>query len=232
MNPPVLERHGRFLVVRDDLLPGGTKQRCLYALAEGAKEVCYAGPAWGGAQVAIALVAAEMGIKATLFFAARKELSPRQRLVKQRYGAVIQQIRPGYLTVVRARCRDYAAETGARVLDWGLPSMVKSLAEIVRSVDPGDATEVWVSAGSGTVLRALAKGLAPLPIIGVQVGHALTLEESAGCRIISHPLKFEQRCKVKPPFPSCAHYDAKAWEVARGMAKGRPLFWNVMQDHF
>lgn len=52
MNPRTvtIETYGRFYVVRDDLLPGGSKARFLPQIMQGAKEVVYAGPAWGGAE--------------------------------------------------------------------------------------------------------------------------------------------------------------------------------------
>jgi hypothetical protein len=226
---PRIERHGRLWVLRDDLLPGGTKQRFLPELMVGASNVVYPGPAWGGAAVAIAILAREMGIDATLFYADRKERSPRQ-LLAARYGARIHTVRPGYLSVVRARAREYARATGARLLDWGLPAVESAVAGFGASLD-GGWPEVWVSAGSGTVLRGLARAYGAGRVVGVQVGHALTRAERGGCRLVAHPLKFEQRTRAAVPFPSCRHYDAKAWEIAEKRAADGALFWNVMGDH-
>lgn len=227
---PKIERHGRLWVVRDDLLPGGSKQRYLPALMEGAREVVYAGPAWGGAAVGIAYTARELGIRATLFYAARASLAPRQRLA-QAQGARLELIRPGYLSVVRARAREYCQRTGARHLEWGLPEVERLVSESFAGLEWPAVPEVWVSAGSGTFLRGLKRVFAPVPVIGVQVGHELTATERAGCRIIKHPLAFEQRTTASVPFPSCRHYDAKAWELACRLAKPGALFWNVMADH-
>ena len=54
--PPVVEElaPGVF-VVRDDLLLGGTKRCFADQLILGHREVVYASPAYGGAQIAIAL---------------------------------------------------------------------------------------------------------------------------------------------------------------------------------
>jgi hypothetical protein len=41
------------------------------------------------------------------------------------------------------------------------------------------------------------------------------------------PEKFEQDAKVKPPFPSCSNYDAKAWRFIQEYARPGALFWNV-----
>jgi hypothetical protein len=40
--------------------------------------------------------------------------------------------------------------------------------------------------------------------------------------------RFEQATRSHAPFPSCANYDRKAWELASALAKNRALFWNVL----
>lgn len=207
MLPLTTERHGRFVVVRDDLLPGGTKQRSLEGLCAGAGELVYAGPPWGMAALCLARIGQRTGQRVTLFYAARASLSPRQVLAKQA-GAHLELVRPGYLTVVRARAREYCDRTGARLIAWG-----------------GGA------AGSGTLAKGLRMGFG-LPVHVVEVGHALTPEEREGLASVTrHPLDFEQRTTAAVPFPSCRHYDAKAWELAQRRATGCPLFWNVAPDH-
>lgn len=44
---PVIEEISGILVVRDDLLPGGTKRRALEKLVEPGREYVYASPAYG-----------------------------------------------------------------------------------------------------------------------------------------------------------------------------------------
>jgi hypothetical protein len=231
--PFTLERHGRFYVVRDDLLPGGTKSRFLPSLLAGSHEVVYAGPPWGGAAVGIAAHGKEMGIAVTLFYPARKTLVARQRLAESQ-GARLKLIRPGYLSVLKARAREYCEVHGARMLAWGLPQVeAKLAADLARFQMPPDVTEIWVAAGSGTVMRAVKRAWPERAVNGVEVGHRLSDAERAGCRVFTHPLDFEQRTTAKVPFNSCRHYDAKAWEMANAMLGPRavPLFWNVMGDH-
>lgn len=62
---PVIIEHEGVLVVRDDLFSGGTKARFLGTMFEGVDEVVYASPAEGGAQVALATVARQLGKHAT-----------------------------------------------------------------------------------------------------------------------------------------------------------------------
>ena len=53
--------------------PVGTKARFLPILFEDANEVVYASPAEGGAQTALATVAAQLGKRATVFVAERNK---------------------------------------------------------------------------------------------------------------------------------------------------------------
>ena len=110
IKPRVIE-HDDVFVVRDDLFPGGTKARFLPSLFNGVSEVVYASPAEGGAQTALATVAAQLGKRATIFVAQRAQLHPRTLMAK-RLGAQIVQVSPGYLNVVQARAREYCQEHG------------------------------------------------------------------------------------------------------------------------
>ena len=71
MTPPIVREHDGILVVRDDLLSGGTKARFLPVLFEKADEAVYASPAEGGAQTALATVARQLGKRSTIFVARR-----------------------------------------------------------------------------------------------------------------------------------------------------------------
>ena len=130
MTPPIVREHSGVLVVRDDLFPGGTKARFMPVLFEGALEAVYASPAEGGAQTALATVAKEFGSQATIFVAARAKIHPRT-LEAARLGAKVVPVRPGYLSVVQARAKDYAKTSGARLVPFGvdLPEAITRLAE-------------------------------------------------------------------------------------------------------
>ena len=99
-------------VVRDDLFPGGTKARFLPILFEGANEVVYASPAEGGAQTALATVAAQLGKRATIFVARRAHLHPRTLMAK-RLGARAVQVSPGYLECLLRRVHASTAKKTA-----------------------------------------------------------------------------------------------------------------------
>lgn len=230
--PPVVYRYGEGYVVRDDLLPGGTKLRAIVPLLSriGAEEYVYAGPPWGGGALALANACRILGKRCTLFYAARKALVPRQ-IAAQALGARLELVRPGYLTVLHARAEAYCRETGAHLIAWGVPDAEDAIVAAARRVRAPSIREVWCATGSGTLLRALHRAFAPrgIQVVGVRVG-AEPRNVPPGARVVSHPLEFEQRTKAEVPFPSCRHYDAKAWELAVAQAQRPFLFWNVLGD--
>jgi diaminopimelate decarboxylase len=228
---PLVEWNEGYLVVRDDLFPGGTKARFMPALFEGADEVVYASPAEGGAQTALAHTARALGKRATIFVAGRAKLHERT-LEAARVGAKIVQVRPGYLSVVQARARQYCDERGARLVPFGvdLPEAISRIAAAARSTGL-EPDEVWCAAGSGVLARGLAKAWPKAKRHVVQVGRELEPWQVAHATIHTHWLKFGVKTNTRPPFPSDPHYDAKAWEQMRMMTRwiepGRVLFWNV-----
>jgi len=227
MKPQVIKHDGVF-VVRDDLFPGGTKARFLPLLFDRADEVVYASAAEGGAQTALATVAAQLGKRATIFVARRTQPHPRALMAK-RLGAKIMQVSPGYLSTVQARARDYSRQVGARLAPFGvdMPEAIKAIATAARSIG-FEPDEVWCASGSGVLARGLAAAWPNARRLVVQVGRTLSSNEVAGAMIHVYPLPFGREAKSKPPFPSDPHYDAKAWELcAAKKSSGRVLFWNV-----
>lgn len=222
---PRIDTLGQWLVVRDDLLPGGTKQRVIpLFLDDSADEYVYATPAYGYAQIALAHSCAMLGKQATVFVAKRNQLHERTAEAK-RAGAKVVQVPYGYLSNVQAKAIAYADVTGAKVLPWGLdfPAFVNALANVARGLAVQPA-EVWVAAGSGTLTRALQMAWPNATHHAVQVG----AKPQPG-RAIVHvaPESFDQNAKEPPPFPSCSNYDAKVWRFFRRYAAPGALLWNV-----
>jgi threonine dehydratase len=178
MTMPIVEIHNGVLVVRDDLFEGGTKARFIPLLFAGTDEVVYASPAEGGAQTALATVAAQLGKRATIFVAQRAHLHPRTLMAK-RLGAQIVLVSPGYLNVVQARAREYCQEHGARLAPFGfdVPGAVQAIAQAALSIGE-EPDEVWCAAGSGVLARGLAQAWPNARRRVVQVGRALSAKRN------------------------------------------------------
>ena len=228
MTPPIVTIHSGIHVVRDDLFPGGTKARFLPVLFNDAEEVVYASPAEGGAQTALAHTAAALGKRATIFVA--KRAKPHNRALEaKRVGAKVIQVSPGYLTVVQARAREYCKRTGARLAPFGvnMPEAIEKIAEAARMTGL-QPVEVWCAGGSGVLSRALAAAWPDARRHVVEVGRTLSSAEVLGATIHKAGLPFSKALAEKPPFPSCPHYDAKAWRICKARhGAGLVLFWNV-----
>lgn len=221
---PVIEDRDGLLIVRDDLLPGGTKRRVIGPLIAGAREVVYASPAYGFAQIALAYACRDLGIQATVFTAKRKTYHPRT-LEAREAGARVVGVPHGYLAVVQKAAREYAAERGALLLPFGFdtPEFRDGLAAIARRL-PVRPAEFWTVAGSGTLNRALQQAWPSARAYMIQVGRP---PETGRATLLEAPEPFERDAKLRPPFPSTSNFDAKAWRfVSRHAAKGA-LFWNV-----
>jgi hypothetical protein len=229
---PVIEMHEGIYVVRDDMVPGGTKGRFAHLLYEDTDELVYASPPEGGAQTALSLAAKKLGKRLTLFTAARSVLHPRTETAIQN-GANVVFVRPGYLNVVQSRAKAYVnAQPEAKLLNFGLASG-KLQEAIIRAATqvPFMPDQVWVAAGSGTICRALRKAWPEAIVHAVQVGHRLTSAEVGGAAILAHPMPFAKPyTKDDIPFDADLHYDAKAYALCRqltsGYRKGKILFWN------
>lgn len=228
MTSPIVERHSGIMVVRDDLFPGGTKARYIGRVFDGSAEAVYASPAEGGAQTALAHTARRLGKRATIFVAQRARPHART-LEAARLGAKVVPVAPGYLSVVQSRAREYCRNTGAALIPFGaeIPGSIEAIAAAARATGL-QPDEVWCAAGSGVLARGLALAWPKARRHVVQVGRDLKPKDVAGAHIHVHPLAFGRTAKAAPPFPSDAHYDAKAWEVCVGSSgPGQVLFWNV-----
>ena len=234
----VLERYApNFIVVRDDLLSeGGSKLRFLPFLVGHASEIVFGGPFCGGAPLALAVLGAATGQKITLFYAARAKLHWRQQRA-QALGAELRFVRPGYMSNVQAKARAYAREAGALFLPLGfdVPAAEEPFVAAMNSVRKrtGSPDEVWCCAGSGMLARCLARAFPESEIRAVAVGLASrhsAQDFPANVELLDAGVPFEKSIEAACPFPSCGHYDRKAWAMAARMARGSVLFWNVAGD--
>jgi hypothetical protein len=226
--PLMVEPAGDGMVVRDDLVPGGSKRRAVHTLLDepGISEYVYATPAYGYAQLALALAGQELPVDITLFVAQRKELHPLTAQA-QDAGATIAQVPMGFLSVVQARAREYAeAHPRRHLLPFGLADdrMVQELARQAATL--GDRwPQVWSCGASGTMAKALMQAFPSAEHHVVVVGHKP--EGLDGARLHLAPERFEQPARKPPPFPSAPQYDAKVWQFYEPLHQPGALYWNV-----
>lgn len=227
---PVVEKHGQFYVVRDDLLTGGTKSRMIMDLIRSGnnKEWVYATPAQGYAQIAIALCCAAVGKKAVIYVA-KSEKMHRLTEIAWRAGAEIRMVPMGFLSNVSAKAARYVQQNSrATLVPFGAdhPSTIESLARSIRQIEI-KPKEVWSVCSTGTLSRGLQNAWPKAVHKGVMVGHIPTQRQRGFCEVFIAPERYEQNARVLPPFPSAINYDAKVWRFIQEFGKKNALFWNV-----
>jgi cysteine synthase len=227
---PVIKEHEGFLVVRDDLIPGGTKRRALGELLRTieAKEFVYPGTAYGYGALALAHAGADLGIPVRLFFAKRekKNWTPMMKEAAAQ-GAKINLVPMGFMNVVVARAREYCErKSGAYLLPLGfdMPEFRRAFVKVAENLDL-KPREVWCAAGTGTLSRALQEAWPSAEHHAVIVCRKSASTGNAERHSISLP--FDRAARHLPPFPSAANYDAKVWEVMKRHARPGALLWNV-----
>ena len=232
-NPdPVIEEHKGFLIVRDDLLGGGSKVRFADYLITSNPEVeewVYgSSPATGYAQISLSCLCRKYGKKSVIFMADRSvEKRHPYQLQAIDEGAIMHWIPNGMLSVTEKRARDYVSDspTSRRLLPIGFdhPSVLASVVRVAQSMDV-KPSEVWTVGSSGTLTRGLQRAWPDAEFHCVRVGHS---GEYGKAKIYKSTYAFNKATKVLPPFPSAPTYDAKAWEFMLEHASPGALFWNV-----
>lgn len=250
--PPVLEvlPHDSYtLVVRDDLLPGGTKRRALdYLIGHHPSythinEWVYgSSPAHGYAQLAVSLVCRIYNKRAVLFMADRSEATRHPlQCAGLLAGGDYRWVPNGMLSVTEKRARDYVAAdpTTRMLLPMGgdtpeaVASLVSVMSAMATQMPVRDQLVIWSVISSGTLSRALQYTFPQASVHGVIVGHRPTREQSG--RAILHQSPYPFRSPIKtieaPPYPSAPEYDAKLWPFFCQWRHEHPttpaLIWNV-----
>jgi len=236
----VVELHNGVHVLRDDLLPGGTKSVILnQILDKSIDEWIYASPVYGGLQIALSDWCKQNRKKATIFCAKRNHPHPNTDRCQQ-LGAKVIQVPYGYLHVVQNRAATYCKETdGSKLIPFGLdlPESRVIIADRMRELNQrlgGEPDEIWCALGSGILLEGLVMGTERARINGVQVGKPYDIGVKRfmkgfdRVRIHKHHLPFEKDSTYETAFQSMANYDRKAWEYCNlYKSVGNVLFWNV-----
>tara|TARA_Y100001937_G_C7069066_1_gene307470 strand:+ start:204 stop:977 length:774 start_codon:yes stop_codon:yes gene_type:complete len=229
---PVIEEHDGFMVVRDDLLKGGSKMRFADYLIKSEPEieewVYGSSPATGYAQISLSYLCRKYGKKSVIFMANRAwDKLHNYQIEALQAGADMRFVPNGMLSVTEKRARDYVQESPntRRLLPIGFdhPSVVASINMVASKMDVSP-TEVWTVGSSGTLTRGLQRAWPNASFHCVTVGHK---GDYGRAKLYKCEIPFNRETKVKPPFPSAPTYDAKAWEFMKQYASPGALFWNV-----
>lgn len=204
-------------IQRDDLIAGGTKRRALDLLIPtlSATDIAYAGTIFGHGALALAHACEAAGKRAHLYLSCNDDTHPMIARINQT-NAVIERCAP--LPVQQM----LADATGDYVFPLGFdtPEFHEAMATALKTIDLPQHSELWVSAVSGTMARALKVAYPQARLRVVAVAHSADGEFHA-------PEKYHQPARTPPPYPSCPYTDAKVWQFAQEYAAPDALIWNI-----
>ena len=197
--PPQIDEVEGFLVVRDDLLEGGTKTRIIGDYLEKhphIEEWVYPSPRQGYAQLAISIVCNSLGLQSTIFVPKGEKSWISERT--EYYGGNVVLVPMGYLSHLNKRAREYADESEKRkLIPFGCDDeiMLKGIEKVAKSLPIEPPQEIWSSLNSGVLSRGLQTAFPKSKVYGVQTGHNPTEREKGRAIIIKSPYQFSQVCK-------------------------------------
>lgn len=234
-----IEVYNGINVLRDDLLPGGSKSLILDSeLDTAVNEWVYASPVYGGLQIALSHWCKNNNKKATIFCAKRNELHSNTQICID-LGANVIQIPDGYLNNIKGKANKYCIENNAKQIPFGLNTetarniISNRIQEIIKKLGK-EPDEIWCAIGSGVLAEGIIRGTKTAKIFGVQVGKeyklgmSMFLDGFDRLTVIQYPKPFDKPSDITPPFKSTQNYDAKAWEYCISQkGSGDILFWNV-----
>ena len=245
---------GHVHVVRDDLLAGGSKQRAAVPylqelLAEGHREIVYASPFAGFAQVALASSTRHLGLSCTLFCEEDRS-RPGAVGVPHPFSRLAESMGARIIVVPTLEEAELLAQAYARAprgsvkvpLGLDAPVFRKYLKlEIARQWHVvlerlGAAPRtLWLPVGSATLATAFRDMVPPetgMRCVDVRVldprdVRLVQLAGRSGVRLHATAETFPQLASAPPPLPSNAHYDAKLWSFILAEGRDGDVWWNV-----
>jgi hypothetical protein len=224
-------------VIRDDLIPGGTKQRAWRALTNITKnEIVYAGPYTGYAQVALAIIALKLNKCATVFLTKDDH---KITLVAKKYGLNVIAKPNKHLYELQNYAKKYAKFNNAHLMEFGFNSK-EIVDELIRTItnstidvlDRFDKHTFWIAGGSGTLLNVLYNVFPNSKFNVVQVGKELkkNIIDKPRITVYISPEKFDDTAILQPPYKTVSSYDAKIWTFIVQNAHNGDIVWNVAGD--
>ena len=236
-------KNGTILIVRDDLLPGGTKQRAgvpflQYFKNQGIKEFVYASPFSGFAQIALSICANLVGVKCKIFSQVdvkTKQISNFSKTASSHAEIIL----CSSLEDAEKRAFDYCfnnQDSFLVPLGMNHPVFIDFLKnDLSKQLELIKFKSIWVPVGSGTLSKVF-RDITPNEINIKCVDVKVLTEEDIRIKNVKnmHNVRymkvfenFHDPCLNIPPVPSNIFYDAKLWKYVFNLAEDGDIWWNV-----
>jgi 1-aminocyclopropane-1-carboxylate deaminase/D-cysteine desulfhydrase-like pyridoxal-dependent ACC family enzyme len=241
--PITINQYDGIYVLRDDLLPGGTKRRSIESFVKQTnfKEYIYPGTSRGAAIVALGYAVAKYRKKGVVFIAERKTPNElMQEALDAGEGYLEYKYIPmGFYPKIKKACERYCKDDDLKIyIKSGndTPFAVNHIAQVAAEVGKhkGPFDVVLAACSSGTLIRGIQRSGIADRYVGVATGQK-GINPGPLAEVIAHNelQKFEANPPkdLRPPYPTVLNYDGKVWQYALVEKKKNPnariLVWNV-----
>jgi hypothetical protein len=223
-----------YIVYDDSKIIGGTKSRLLNKLLPTLKEkeIIYAGPHTGLAQVALAYNAQKYNKKATIFLSSYDRRKPELVNLAKKYGAKIIYPKINSLKLAQENAEKYSKEKKYRYLvPFGLKNELnfklfkEALSEALKNET--EPERLWLVSGSSFLLDVLHSIWPNTEYMVVQVGKKIYDDqiEDKKVQLFIAPEQFIKDAIMQPPYNTVPWYDAKLWQFfVKHHKKGDRIF--------
>lgn len=237
-------RNGTGVVVRDDLLRGGTKERAIIPFVEKLKErgythFVYASPFSGFAQIALASTIEKTGIACTIFAETMADSELHEfSLRAEAFGAKI--VSCANLDQAETSSAEFASRSASTYkipLGFNEPRYRACLKAEIEKLWPElhSPSRLWLPVGSGTLVNVFREVAPPETQIHCVDVHVLGDQDSRIRGVLALPntsyysarQAFHDECEAQCPVPSNAYYDRKVFEVFSREGRDGDVWWNV-----
>lgn len=249
---PDIQKFDKITVFNDWVLPGGSKMRAAIPFVTEMvkkhpelKEIVYAGPSIGLAQVAISIACMFHNLRATIFVTDMRDDNFICRARMFGGNIIVKQLGLGELSNFAVEYVNTGNKTtpgSIFLLEFGVADvaekMVSTIRECVNSPQHTEvlqsSREIYVTAGSSVLANAISKVVTDKDITLVQVGKKIWPDQipPRGQLMVSEKRFAEPRdVDDAAPYPSIPKYDEKVYKFAREKLNSDPdtsiLIWNV-----
>lgn len=243
-----ISNNKKIIVVRDDLLDGGTKERAAFPYIffykmQGIEEFVYASPFSGYAQIALSCSANKAKVKSTIFAECDNngELSNFSKKAALHSKVIL----CNSLTEAENEAVKYTKSSQKKVkiplgfddyfyrmfLEKTLTEQWNLICDMLKYVP----NQIWLPLGSGTLVKTFRNILPDcVRINSVDVGvlskedeRIFAISKLKNVNYIRTKQPFSQEAEFLPPIPSNLYYDAKLWHFIFNNAQHNDLWWNV-----
>lgn len=232
-----IDSFGHIDVLRDDKIPGGTKSRILSKILPSINEkgVVYPAHPYGYGAESLAITSLLAKKELILVYTPYENYPNVYDMPRPMHRATVYP-HVSYFVVEQLNeqsdlyeiAKGYAEQKDFYCFQVGFADQqfFESTVKFIQAIpELRKYNEIWITAGSGLMARALSQALPDTKIFPVSLG--MSHCNTGALETIQVEERIEEEASAPPPFRSATFYDAKVWRHLEEKASKGALFWNV-----